>query len=106
MPILEVVWGKKAENSYFKELEIINNYHSQKEVENFKKLVDQIIYNLKTSVLEGKVSQKTKFNSFVISKQTTLYFDVNKEKSRLELLLFWQNKDDPSKLIEFLKEFE
>ncbi|WP_339883661.1 hypothetical protein [Polaribacter vadi] len=103
---MEVVWGKKAENSYFKELEIINNYHSQKEVENFKKLVDQIIYNLKTSVLEGKVSQKTKFNSFVISKQTTLYFDVNKEKSRLELLLFWQNKDDPSKLIEFLKEFE
>ena len=95
MPILEVVWGKKAENSYFKELERINNYHSQKEVENFKKLV-----------LEGKVSQKTKFNSFVISKQTTLYFDVNKEKSRLELLLFWQNKDDPSKLIEFLKEFE
>tara|TARA_R110002096_G_scaffold186270_1_gene365221 strand:+ start:1175 stop:1495 length:321 start_codon:yes stop_codon:yes gene_type:complete len=106
MPVMEVVWGKKAENSYFKELERINNYHSQKEVENFKKLVDPIIYNLKTSVLEGKVSQKTKFNSFVISKQTTLYFDVNKEKSRLELLLFWQNKEDPSKLIEFLKEFE
>lgn len=104
--MMEVLWGKKAEISYFKELERTDIYHSQKEVENFINLVDQIIFNLKTAVLEGKVSRKTKFNSFVISKQTTLYFDINKEKSRLELLLFWQNKDDPNKLVRFLKELE
>ena len=106
MATMEVVWGKKAEISYFKELERIDIYHSQKEVKNFKKLVDEVIYNLKTSVLEGKTSKKTKFNSFVMSKQTTLYFDINEDKSRLELLLFWQNKDDPNKLVKFLKEFE
>ena len=101
---MEIIWGEKAKHSYFKELERINIYHSNKEVENFINLVDEVIYNIKTGVLEGKVSKKTKINSFVISKQTTLYFDINKEKSRVELLLFWKNKQDPKKLVKFLKE--
>lgn len=101
---MEVIWGEKAKHSYFKEIDRIAAYHSKKEVGNFINLVDDIIFNLKTNVLVGKVSQKTNINSFVISKQTTLFFDINKEKSRLEILLFWRNKEDPKKLINFLNE--
>lgn len=78
---MEVIQGEKAKHSYFKEIERIESFHSKKEIENFINLVDKIIYNLKLNVLEGKVSKSTNINSFVISKQTTLYFDINKEKS-------------------------
>jgi hypothetical protein len=87
--MLKVIWGEIAKESYFNELERINIYHTNREVKNFINLVDELIFNLRTKVLLGKVSKKTKINSFVISKQTTLFFDLDKENSRIELLLFW-----------------
>ncbi|WP_240915481.1 hypothetical protein [Polaribacter sp. 20A6] len=102
--MMEIIWGEKAKQSYFDELDRIYKLHSSKEVENFIILVDKIIYNLSTNLLQGKISKSTKINSFVISKQTTLYFDINKEKSRIELLLFWRNKEDPKKLSKLLKD--
>ena len=101
---METIWGEKAKQSYFNELDRIHKLHSSKEVENFIILVDKIIYNLSTHLLQGKISKSTKINSFVISKQTTLYFDINTEKSRIELLLFWRNKEDPKKLSKLLKD--
>jgi len=35
------------------------------------------------------------------------YFDeLDRNNSRLELLLFWRNKENPIKLLKFLKEFQ
>ena len=61
---------------------------------------------IKVSVLEGKVSRATEINSLVISKQTTLFFGLDKNNSRLELLLFWRNKEAPKKLVKLLKGFQ
>ena len=41
--------------------------------------------------------------SFVISKQTTIYFDVFEDIQTIELLLFWNNKDNPKELENFLQ---
>jgi len=38
--------------------------------------------------------------------QTTLFFDIDRNNSRLELLLFWRNKENPIKLLKFLKGFQ
>jgi hypothetical protein len=43
-------------------------------------------------LLQGKISKSTKINSFVISKQTTLYFDINTEKSRIVIVLEKQRR--------------
>ena len=103
--MLEVIWGEKAKYSYFDELERIDKFHSPKEIGDFINLVDEIIVDLKTEVLQVKPSEKTGIHSFVISKQTTLFFDIDKKNSRIELLLFWRNKEDPKKLVKLLREF-
>jgi len=41
--------------------------------------------------------------SFVISKQTTLFFDYKKEKGIIELLLFWNNSQNPKELKKILR---
>ena len=93
--MMTVIWGEKAKYSYFKELDRINKFHNAKEVEKFINLVDEVIFDLRTGLIQVKPSQKTKISSFVISKQTTVFFDIDKKNSRIELLLFWRNKEDP-----------
>ena len=103
---MDVIWGIKAKHSYFDELERIHTFHIVKEVEKFIHLVERVILNLRSGVLKGIVSSTLDINSLVISKQTTLFFALDKSNSRLELLLFWRNKEDPKKLVKLLKGFQ
>lgn len=66
-------------------------------------LVDTIIEKLESEIIQGKISAKTNMRSFVISKQTTIYFDVFEDIQTIELLLFWNNKDNPKELENFLQ---
>lgn len=104
--MMDVIWGAKTKHSYIDELDRINKCHTVREVEKFINLVEEVILNLSTGVLEGKVSRGTKINPLVISRQTTLFFDIDRNNSRLELLLFWRNKENPIKLLKFLKGFQ
>lgn len=99
---MEVIWSKHAKHSFSDELEFILLKWSLKEVENFITLVETHIEKLKSGTIEGQVSRKTKIRRLVISKQTTLFFELNKEANRIELLLFWNNKRDPKELMEML----
>ncbi|MBC8753338.1 hypothetical protein H2O64_01565 [Kordia sp. YSTF-M3] len=99
---MNVIWTPTAELSYAKELDKINKKWSVNEIMDFMNLVDDFVKKLESGIIEGKVSQKTNLRSFVISKQTTLYFDVFEDTQTIELLLFWNNKDNPKELKEFL----
>ncbi|WP_346882365.1 hypothetical protein [uncultured Algibacter sp.] len=95
---MKIFWTEKAEFSYSKELENINKKWTSKEVANFINLVDEFIKNLESGLIEGKTSSKRNIRSFVISKQTTLFFVVNEKNNEINLILFWNNKDNPKKL--------
>ena len=56
--MMETIWGEKAKQSYFNELDRIHKLHSSKEVENFIILVDKIIYNLSTPFVARKNIKK------------------------------------------------
>ncbi|AXG71979.1 hypothetical protein KORDIASMS9_04237 [Kordia sp. SMS9] len=99
---MNVIWTPTAELSYAKELDKINKKWSVNEIMDFMNLVDDFVKKLESGIIEGKVSQKTNLRSFVISKQTTLYFDAFEDTQTIELLLFWNNKDNPKELKEFL----
>jgi len=100
---MNVIWGKKAKYSYFDELDFILKKWNQKEVDKFILLVNEFIKTLEEGVLEGKVSSKTDMRSFTISKQTTVFFDINEQTETIELLLFWNNTKDPKTLKRLLK---
>ena len=91
-----IIWTDLAKFSYIEELEYIYHKWNTNETEKFAILVNDFIESLKSGVLLGKTSDLTKIRSFVISKQTTLYFEFHKNK--IELLLFWNNQKDPKEL--------
>jgi len=72
---MNVIWTQNAEQSYSNELENILNKWTVTEVVNFIDLVDDFIKKLESGILQGRVLSKTTIRSFVISRQTTVYFD-------------------------------
>jgi len=99
---MKVIWTPTAELSFARELERISKKWSNAEIVHFINIVDQFIHQLESGVIEGRVSKMTNLRSFVISKQTTLFFDYFEDEKTLELLLFWNNRVDPKKLKKFL----
>lgn len=100
---MKVIWTPNAELTFSKAIESISEKWTITEVVNFMDIVDNFIQKLESGIIQGKVSSKTNIRSFVISKQTTLFFDVFDDIQTIELLLFWNNKDNPKKLKKFLK---
>lgn len=100
---MKVIWTPNAELSFAKELEYISKKWTMTEVINFMDIVDNFIEKLESGIIQGKISATTNMRSFVISKQTTLFFDVFDDTQTIELLLFWNNKENPKKLKKFLK---
>lgn len=100
---MNVIWTPSAELSFAKQLEDISNKWTSTEVINFMDSVDSIIEKLESGIIQGKISSQTNMRSFVISNQTTLFFDVFDDIQTVELLLFWNNKDNPKKLKRLLK---
>ncbi|MFK7833983.1 MAG: hypothetical protein AB8B52_11945 [Winogradskyella sp.] len=92
-----------AELTFAKTLEFISEKWSISEVNNFIDLVDDFVQKIESGIIKGKISQTTNMRFFVISKQTTLFFDVHDDIKTVELLLFWNNKENPKKLGDFLK---
>jgi len=102
---MKVIWSAEGKISYFKELEFIYEKWNEKEVENFILLVEEVVKKLETGVLQGKNLYNKNLKSFVISKQTTIFFDYYEDKKLVELLLFWNNSQNPKLLKTFINNF-
>ncbi len=99
---MKVVWTNLATKSFEEELNFIATKWSFKEVNNFIDLVDEFIKNLENGILLGKISVKTNIYSFVLSKQTSVFFDYHEETAIIEVLLFWNNQKNPTTLKKLL----
>ncbi len=99
---MEVVWSIESKFTYDKELEFIFEKWNNKEVVKFIQLVDEFVGKLEVGILKGKVLFHENLRSFVISKQTTVFFDYHEDSQLIELLLFWNNSQNPKKLKQLL----
>ncbi len=100
---MKIIWTPTAELSYAQELKNISKKWTITELINFMDLVDTFVKKLESGIIGGKISSSTNMRSFVISKQTTLFFDVYEDTQTIELLLFWNNKKNPKTLKKLLK---
>jgi plasmid stabilization system protein ParE len=98
-----ILWLHEAEISYYEEVDFIFRKWNIVEVENFIALVYDFLETLSQKPTIGIYSKKFDTYSFVISKQTTLFYKVIENELKIELLLFWNNKQNPKLLEKFLK---
>ena len=95
-------WEKVALNTYIEEINFILLKWNNKEVQNFKDLVDENLERLIKNPKIGVLIKKNNFYSLMISKQTTLYYKVSESDKRIDLLVFWNNLKNPADLIKLL----
>ena len=98
-----VIWLHEAEISYYEELDFIFRKWNIVEVEKFTILVYDFLETLSRKPTIGIYSKKYDTYSCVISKQTTLFYRIIENELKIELLLFWNNKQNPKLLDKFLK---
>jgi hypothetical protein len=100
--ILTIHWKPQATISYFLEMDFILSKWNIIEVQKFENLVDEFLKTLTLKPEMGKYSTKYNCHSIVISRQTTLFYKILKDKNQLDLILFWNNTKNPTDLTKLL----
>lgn len=97
-----IEWQPTAEDTYAQEVDFIFLKWNFKEVQKFHDLVIENLERLSKNPEIGIFDNKFKAYSLVISKQTTLYYDINSSSKIIELITFWNNSKNPDDLIKLL----
>ena len=100
---MEINWTSSANASFEDEIEFILSKWNLKEVEKFINLVDGFTKKLSDNPYIGKKSVKEDVRVFVLSKQTTVIYEVFEDLNRKDLQFFWNNKKKPKELKKYLK---
>ena len=95
-------WSKIAEITFSEEMDFIFEKWNQKEVDKFGLLVQNCLQSISENPKIGKNESENQVYSFVISKQTTIYFKISEIELRIDLILFWNNKKNPILLDKYL----
>lgn len=96
-----LIWQPNAEVSYYEEIDFILRKWNYKEVQKFQDLVFDNLNRLAENPLIGKYDKSLKMYSIVISKQTTLFYDINEGEKIIDLYFFWNNLKNPTDLTKF-----
>lgn len=88
----KVVWVSLAVQTYMEEIDFIYLKWNQKEVDDFVMLVDENLKRLSINPLIGQIHKNV--YKIVISKQTSLFYNIIEKDKKVELVYFWNNKKD------------
>lgn len=100
--ICRIEWKAIATNTYFKEIDFILSKWNEIEVQKFEDLFYDFLETLSKTPEIGIYKSQNNCYSLVISRQTTLYYKIIEDKSQMDLILFWNNKQNPDDLTKLL----
>lgn len=100
--IYKMEWKAVAMDSYFNEIDFIFSKWNEIGVQKFENLVYNFLATLSKTPEIGIYKPQNNCYSLVISKQATLYYKIIEDKSQIDLILFWNNKQNPDDLTKLL----
>ena len=94
-----IKWTKRSLNSYLLIIDYLSEEWTPKEVKAFVTKTEKTIEQIKLNpyIFQSANKKKTIRKGF-IHKLVSLYYRVNFEENEIELLTFWQNRQNPKKL--------
>lgn len=93
---LKVFWTKRAEKSFQKVIEYLQENWSEKEIRNFVKKTFTIINYISERPRMFPYSPQQDIYNAVITKQTNLIYRIVEDK-QIDILFFWDNRQNPKK---------
>jgi len=94
----EIVWSPVAKTSYFAILDYLEKNWTTKEIHAFVQRTEDILDVIKTRTSLFQYSKSSDTHRCVLVKQVSLFYRVRPATSRIELLVFWDNRQNPEKL--------
>lgn len=96
--IEDVLWTNSAKISFNKIVEYLNEAWTEREIEKFITQTTELISNLKRQPEMCRPSSKRKnVRIGIINKRTQLIYHYKPRKKQIEILLFWDPKQNPAK---------
>jgi plasmid stabilization system protein ParE len=94
-----ISWTPTARKTYFAILDYLEKSWGEKDIRNFISEVNTLLNQIANNPEMFPSSKKMKnVRKGLISKHNSLYYRINPSKKELELLTFWDNRQDPRKL--------
>lgn len=92
-----IVWSPAANASYYRILIYLEERWTIKELNDFINCSEELIHQISDNPLLYPFSQGSEIHKCVVVKQVSLFYRI--KASSVELLLFWDNRQDPKKLL-------
>jgi plasmid stabilization system protein ParE len=95
---IEIVWTKKAVQTFGKRIAYLQEHWTEKEIFNFTARVNEYLETLQTQPLMFRKSARIKHTHIgVIIKQVSLVYRIKPKSQRIELIAFIDNRQNPRK---------
>ena len=96
---MNIIWTLKALESYFNVSDYLQEEWNSKVVREFAEEVEKVINGIQENphMFEASKKQKNIRKGFV-TKHNLLYYRIKPRKEEIELLLFWDTRQDLKKL--------
>jgi plasmid stabilization system protein ParE len=91
-----IIWSPAARLTYYQILDYLNEEWTFREIENFIDRTEQVLTHISQNPSLYQYSEGTDTYSCVLVRQVNLFYRLKSE--RIELLIFWDNRQNPSKL--------
>ena len=97
---MKINWTPTARQTYFNILDYLEEAWTEREIQSFINQVDKLLIRIAGNPEMFQESRNKKnIRKGFITKHNTLYYRVKPRKKELELLTFWDNRQDPEKLV-------
>jgi plasmid stabilization system protein ParE len=97
---MKVRWTTTAKHSYFNILDYLEESWPIREVNSFIEEVDKFLDQIsRHPKMFQESSKKRHVRKGYITKDNSLYYRYSSRKKEIELLVFWDNRQNPEKLI-------
>jgi hypothetical protein len=97
MSSYNIIWSPKAKITYYQVLEYLELNWTIKEIKSFINRTDYVIEHISQTPFHYPYSLKGDTYKCVLIKQVSLFYRIKQQE--IELLLFWDNRQNPAKLI-------
>ncbi len=96
---IKIIWSNEAENTFQKNIEYLQNNWTEKEILNFVRQTNHIVFRIEENPLMYMASPKSRsIRKVKINKYIVLYYKYYVSKKEVILLSFWHSRQDPKKL--------
>lgn len=91
----KIVWSKEAEDTFENIISYLEVKWTEKEIRKFVSETEKVVSIMRKNPFLFRGSDKAKIFEALIGKQNLLIYQINETEKRVELLLFWDARQNP-----------